>query len=81
MANRNLPWGIKDILGGGNKCRGVSTGNHGALGKHSQLPLETMDFKMGMEMHGTGPGQSVPVNGTLSTYSAFCHSSLLSFVH
>lgn len=25
-----------------------------------------------------GPGQSVPINGMLSTYVAFCNSSLLS---
>ena len=37
------------------------------LGKCSQLHLETMDFKMGTEIHETGSGQSVPVNGMLST--------------
>lgn len=56
--------GVKDLLGRGNKCKGVGTGNHGALGETQSAPSGDCGFWDGNGTCETGPGLSVPVNGT-----------------
>ena len=49
------------------------------LRKCSQLSMAGLYIsRWEMERHEMGPGQSVPINGMLSTYFAFFNSSLLS---